>query len=61
METIKMQCYEIPNTFTRDMPLDEQIGHRINDWRCDGPEGRASFGHTEAEARRNMEDMFRRI
>lgn len=56
---IKMDCYEIPNTFTRDMPLDTQIAERINDWRCDGPDGRVSFGHTEAEARANMEAQFR--
>jgi hypothetical protein len=49
---MKIECYEIPNTFTRDLPLDEQIALGICDWRCEG-NGLIAFGHSEAEARAN--------
>jgi hypothetical protein len=45
-----IECYEIPNTFTPEMPLDEQIEQGCNDWRCDLPNGIVFFGRTKEEA-----------
>ena len=50
-----IECYEIPNTFTRDLPLDTQIALGICDWQAEEVEtGRVAFGHTEAEALNNL-------
>jgi hypothetical protein len=48
-----IQVYEVPNTFTRDLPLDEQIALGINDWRAECGE-QVAFGHTREEALNNL-------
>lgn len=51
-----IQVYEIPNTFTRDLPLDEQIAQGINDWRAEI--GRhVAFGHSRDEAIANLQAL----
>jgi hypothetical protein len=47
-----IDCYEIPNTFTPEMPLDEQIAQGCNDWRADLPNGVSFLGRTQEEALR---------
>lgn len=49
-----IECYEIPNTFTREFSLDKQIELGINDWQAEDERGRVAFGRTEAEARANL-------
>ena len=46
--------YEIPNTFTRDFPLDKQIALGISDWRANCSDGSVHFGHTLAECLENL-------
>jgi hypothetical protein len=41
--------YEIPNTFTRDLSLDQQIALGISAWQMDCPSGHTYFGHTRFE------------
>ena len=53
MATKQIDCYEIPNTFTRDFSLDKQIALGICDWQADCGKFTA-FGHSEAEARTNL-------
>ena len=52
------ECYEIPNTFTPDLPLDEQIALGICDWRAEGSSGRVAFGHSEQECRANFTAQY---
>jgi hypothetical protein len=52
------EVYEVPNTFTSDMSLDEQIEAGCNDWRADCSDGSVHFGRTEAEARKNAENTI---
>ena len=47
--------YEIPNTFTPDLSLDEQIKLGISDWQLDCPNGHVYFGHTRWEALENAQ------
>ena len=51
-----VECYEIPNTFTRDYPLDKQIDLGINDWRAEFG-AHVAFGHSRAEALGNLGDQ----
>ena len=54
MET-KIVAYEIPNTFTRDLPLDVQIELGINDWCAEDGDGRVTaYGRTRDEAIENF-------
>ena len=55
---MKIECYEIPNTFTHDIPLDNQIALGINDWRAEDSNGRVAFGHSEQEARANFTAQY---
>jgi tryptophanyl-tRNA synthetase len=48
-----MEVYEIPNTFTNDLTLDEQIALGINDWQAECKNGHVYFGKTKAEAVEN--------
>lgn len=47
--------YEIPNTFTQDLSLDEQIAIGINDWAIACPNGHVYFGRTECEVKENAQ------
>ena len=47
---VKVEVYEISNTFTPDISLDEQIKLGICDWQCDCPNGHVYFGRSEEEA-----------
>ena len=50
-----IECYEIPNTFTRDFSLDKQIALCICDWQAeDLDSGKVAFGHTKEEALKNL-------
>ena len=51
----RYEVYEIPNTCTNDITLDEQIELGINDWKCeDHLTGAVSFGRTRQDAINNM-------
>jgi len=51
-----IECYEIPNTFTRDFSLDQQIALGICDWQAeDRNSGKVAFGHTKKEALENLD------
>jgi len=45
-----VEVYEVLNTHTPDLFLEEQIDHGCNDWRADCSDGSSHFGHTKAEA-----------
>ena len=48
-----VDVFEVANTFTRDIPLDQQIALGINDWRAE--RGHAvAFGHSRDEAIANL-------
>jgi hypothetical protein len=47
------EVYEIGNTFTKDIPLGEQIELKICDWVVEFTDGRTFYGHTKAEAIKN--------
>ena len=49
----QIECFEIPNTFTRDLSLDKQIALRICDWQAQIGE-KVAFGHTKKEALENL-------
>ena len=48
-----IECFEISNTFTRDLSLDKQIALRICDWQAQIGE-KVAFGHTKKEALENL-------
>jgi hypothetical protein len=45
-----VEVYEAPNTYTPNLPLDEQIEQGCNDWIAVCSDGSEHFGHTEVEA-----------
>ena len=49
----QVECFEIPNTFTRDFSLDKQIALGICDWQAQIGE-KVAFGHTKEEALKNL-------
>ena len=51
-----IECFEIPNTYTRDYPLDKQIDLGINDWRAECGK-KVAFGHNRQEALTNLSRM----
>lgn len=57
---MKIECYEISNTFTPDLSLEEQIEQGICDWRAELEDDsvfggyRVAFGRTRDEAIRNL-------
>lgn len=53
-----IECYEIPNTFTRDFPLNQQIALGICDWQSQIGET-VAFGHTKEEALANLSAAIR--
>ena len=51
-----VDVFEVANTYTRDIPLDQQIEMSINDWRAEC--GRAvAFGHSRQEAIANLSSV----
>lgn len=53
-----IEFYEIPNTFTRDISLEEQIEIGICDWQVSMSDGAVIVGHTQKEALENARDYM---
>jgi hypothetical protein len=53
-----MKAYEISNPSFKDLSLDQQIQHGINDWVVEDKDGNPFYGRTAQEAIENYNEYY---
>ena len=58
MKIADIKTYEISNPSFRDINLEQQIKHGINDWVVEDKEGNPFYGRTAQEAIENHNEYY---